>query len=139
MLRYPHTNSHQLAIARMLSMPRGPFAPILAVVSVLTIAPTARAEFPLSVCRYLGCHWGDGYHSGATAPPKRHTSYYQRGEVPASVPWWQIPAAGEELPYPGPSAASRPFPPSGPSLFRQPGDGSSVVRTTATPPVTANR
>jgi len=120
-------------------MQRIPFLTLIAVVSLVTTTPPAQAEFPLSMCRYLGCHWGDGYHSGTTPPPKHHTTYHRPCDVPASVPWWKIPAAAEELPYPAPSsAASRSTPPSGPSLFRQPGEASSVVRTTAAFPVTAN-
>jgi hypothetical protein len=94
-------------------------------IAALTILPLAKAEPPHSLSRYLGVHWSDGYHSRTACPPKRGAVYFPVFEsAPASgpVPWWKIPSTeGERLPAPTTSQ------PGGASLFRQPGEGSSVI------------
>ena len=94
-------------------------------IAALTIVPLAKAEPPHSLSRYLGVHWSDGYHSRTACPSKRSAVYFPAFEsAPAGgpVPWWKIPSTeAERLPAP---AASQP---GGASLFRQPGEGSSVI------------
>jgi len=94
-------------------------------IAALTIVPLAKAEPPYSLSRHLGVYWGDGYHSRTACPPKRGAVYFPAFEsAPAGgpVPWWKIPSPeAERLP---PPAASQP---GGASLFRQPGEGSSVI------------
>ena len=72
----------------------------------LTLLAVVPAQAGLG--RYLGCGWGDGYHAKnacAGYPAACHAG------APQS-PWW-MPSSG----------------PFGPSLFRQPGEGSSVIVT----------
>jgi hypothetical protein len=105
-------------------MPRPLTLLLVSVVAVLSMAPIVRADYWHALGRHLGHGWGDGYHSRAACPPKQ---LLRSSAPPAkSVPWWMIPAEGAEpLPAPGevlPSPSSA----TGPSLFRQPGEGSSV-------------
>jgi hypothetical protein len=127
-------------------MPRVPFVSIAAVGFFVVMTQSARGELP-SMGRYLGVGWGDGYHSGTACPPKRHIAHHSYGfPVPATaptetpIPWWKIPAVQpEELPAPKSNAATTSFPPSGPSLFRQPGEGSSVAIQPSAGATTASR
>jgi hypothetical protein len=85
--------------------------PLLAILAAVTFAPSARAHWFSGVGRYLGAGWGDGYHAKNACPPRR------AGAGPhgsAETPWWAMPG---------------PHQPAGPSLFRQPGEGSSVIVT----------
>lgn len=117
-------------LAGMLYMPYSRFVLFVAAVALLTLMPAASAEIPHAFGRYHGTGWSDGYHSHAACPPKRRLLHHSSAPAPASVPWWTIPAPDAEplAPpshhYPG---ATRNFPPTGPSLFRQPGEGSSVT------------
>jgi hypothetical protein len=76
--------------------------------------------------RCLGIGWSDGYHARNACPPKRsHGSWQSK-----TVPWWAIPAADSE-PQPHPAAShelksARSQQAIGPSLFRQPGEGTTV-------------
>ena len=92
----------------------------------LMVMPAAKAAIPHSLGRHLGVCWGDGYHSRTACPPKRNVAWFPAVEstVPSGpTPWWKIPAPeGERVPTP---SASEPTP--GASLFRQPGEGSSVM------------
>jgi hypothetical protein len=107
------------------------FRLILRVVGVLSIGAIlscARADWHHSLGRHLGVGWGDGYHSRTACPPRRSPGYF--GSQP-SPPWWATPAAEAE-PLPHPAAppkpdSAQPFPAGGPSLFRQPGEDSSVI------------
>ena len=121
-------------------MPRLAFVSIVAAVLAVTVVPRARGELPHSMGRYLGVGWGDGYHSRAGCPPKRHIAHQAVLPGPLAVhgpttptPWWKIPADGtardvELLPHPAgiEPAPTGTSPATGPSLFRQPGEGSSV-------------
>jgi hypothetical protein len=119
-------------------MPRLPFVSLALAIALGAVVSAARGESRHSMGRYWGVCWSDGYHSRAACPPKRHVSHHhQPAPAPTAVPWWKVPAAdAEELPHPagqGP-ATSRTFPPSGPSLLRQPGEGSSVTVSSAPNP-----
>ena len=108
----------------------------------LTLVPAARGELPNSTLRRWGIGWSDGYHSHTACPPKRHviphkstfTAFPMAAPKSEPIPWWKVPAAptetypGEVLPTPASLEAgtSRKSPTSGPSLFRQPGEGSSL-------------
>jgi hypothetical protein len=111
--------------ARMRVMQSRQWISIGMTLAALTIVPLAKAQPPHSLSRYLGVHWSDGYHSRTACPPKRGAAYFSGNEsAPASgpAPWWKIPSPeAERLP---PPAASQP---GGASLFRQPGEGSSVM------------
>jgi hypothetical protein len=100
---------------------------LLSAVAMATFASALHAGHSHHLGRHLGVGWGDGYHARTACPPKRH--FMHAAPPPAaSLPWWMIPAEGTEtLPkvmpqeqLPGPDAAT------GPTLFRQPGEGSSV-------------
>jgi hypothetical protein len=95
-------------------------------IAAMTIVPLAKAEPRHSVSRYLGVHWSDGYHSQTACPPKRGAVYFPAFESASAsgpVPWWKIPSPeAERLPAP---ANIQPTP--GASLFRQPGEGSTVM------------
>lgn len=127
-------------------MPRLSLISLTATGLVLAIAQSGRAELP-SVGRYLGVGWGDGYHSRTACPPKRHVAHHSYPfAIPATapqekpIPWWKIPAVQpEELSTPEPTATTSTFPPSGPSLFRQPGEGSSVTAQPTADSATASR
>jgi len=117
-------------------MARLPLLPCVAVVAVVALAQSVRGELPNSIGRHLGVGWSDGYHSRTACPPKRHTIHQiQHLAVPPTapaakpIPWWKIPAEPEPVPAPAPQpiGTTATFPPSGPSLFRQPGEGSSVT------------
>lgn len=87
----------------------------------------AQAAGPFhSLGRHCGHGWSDGYHS---RPAAHAHGYPTSGPIPAEkpLPWWMIPSDGSE-PLPQPTlkqpATSRVHSSSGPTLFRQPGDGS---------------
>jgi hypothetical protein len=99
-----------------------------AIVAIATIVTSARAEWHYSLGRFHGYGWGDGYHSRTYCPPSRASGYSAK---PAARPWWMMPAeqAGP-LPHPAAQPAMesvQSWPAMGPSLFRQPGEGSSVI------------
>ena len=115
-------------------------------VSIVTgsIGAEARADFPNSCGRYLGIGWSDGYHSHSACPPKAKVSHPRPVAVPvvvtapvmpapAAVPWWKIPAAPpeaapiESMPAPATDGESDSSSSAGQSLFRQPGEGTSVM------------
>ncbi|HMC12706.1 MAG TPA: hypothetical protein VKH44_15505, partial [Pirellulaceae bacterium] len=106
------------------SMPRLPLS-FIAAATLLTVVPAARGELPQSLGRYLGIGWSDGYHAYTACPPKPHIIHHKHAAAAfpvaappsAPLPWWKIPAAPTE-----PTSSE-----SGPSLFRQPGEGSSVT------------
>lgn len=127
-------------------MPRFPFRSIALICAMLLIATTARGEPAQSCGRYLGVGWGDGYHSRTACPPKRHVIHHLPAAfappAAAPIPWWKIPAVdAETIPTPAPQlpATTTTFPPTGPSLFREPGEGSSVTVTSAADPAAASR
>lgn len=97
--------------------------PLVAAVTVLTILPAARGEFPHNAGRCLGVGWSDGYHSHTACPPKAHFVIHKpmAAVKPAPIPWWKIPATDAH-------------PDSGPSLFRQPGEGTSINAPTPAQP-----
>jgi hypothetical protein len=105
-----------------------PVLSVVAVFAVLLIAPSARAEWHYSLGRYHGYGWGDGYHARTYCPPARASVYSGK---PAAPPWWMTPAEQiEEVPHPAAKPAFeavQAWPAMGPSLFRQPGEGSSVI------------
>jgi hypothetical protein len=129
-------------LARMLTMPRLLLVSLAGLLTLVTIVPAARGEVPHAIGRYLGMGWSDGYHSRTACPPKRHIVHHQPTPAPAPIPWWKIPAEGAEA-LPAPAAqqpdTTRSFPPSGPSLFRQPGEGSSVTVSSTPNPTAASR
>jgi hypothetical protein len=101
---------------------------------VFPVTPVARAAWPHQLGRHGGHGWSDGYHARNHCPPRRNPTC---PHCSPPAPWWAIPAAEpapqvEPLPpaagharyYPG-----QPAPPRGPSLFRQAGEGSSVLVT----------
>ena len=95
-------------------------------VAAVAVVPAVKGELPHSLGRHMGVCWGDGYHSRTACPPKRGTVWFPTFEsTPPSgpVPWWKIPSPeGERLPTPAPSELTP-----GASLFRQPGEGSTVI------------
>jgi hypothetical protein len=99
---------------------------IAAAVTLVAMARPAVADWH-GVGRHWGLGWSDGYHARNACPPRR--GIHHHGET--AVPWWAIPAAdGEPLPHPAAArkvSAARPTHPDGPTLFRQPGEGSSVL------------
>jgi hypothetical protein len=101
---------------------------LMATVALMHIAAHARADWHYSLGRHLGVGWGDGYHSRTACLPRRSVGY--AGSQP-STPWWAAPAVETEpLPQPAatqPTGPSHPHTSPGPSLFRQPGEGSSIV------------
>jgi hypothetical protein len=100
---------------------------LITVIAAAMFASPLEAAHPHHIGRYLGTGWSDGYHSRAACPPKRGLMHMAPQEA-KPLPWWMIPAEDaqplpktapqEELPIP--DAAT------GPSLFRQPGEGSSI-------------
>jgi len=106
---------------------------VVAVVALLSIVTIARADWTHTVGRYLGVGWSDGYHSRSACPP-RHMGTKQY--VEEKLPWWATPAAdAEQLPQPPPANASgaHAYPPGVASLFRSPGEGSSVIESDKLP------
>lgn len=105
--------------------------PLVTILVTLTALPTIAGEPLHSLGRHYGHGWSDGYHSRAACPPKRQL-LHQPTPAAKPVPWWMIPADGAEpLPHPGTKepVTSRHSPSSGPTLFRQPGDGASPAPT----------
>ena len=95
--------------------------PLLWIVAALSIASAARAS---GIGRHLGVGWSDGYHAKNACLPQR------AGGCPncaPDLPWWTAPGPQEGVLPPATTHARRPHPPGGPSLFRQPGAGSSVI------------
>ncbi len=113
-------------IARMPNMPRVLIIPVVVAGSLLTIGASVAADPLHSVGRHLGIGWSDGYHSRAACPP-RHPLLRTSPQPAKPVPWWMVPAEGDEnLPSPAPGDITpNPGATTGPSLFRQPGEGSS--------------
>jgi hypothetical protein len=111
------------------------FLAMIAIVTVAMMARSGHADVHQSMGRYLGIGWGDGYHSRNLCPPRHNAAQY----TPATTtPWWATPAApAEQLPHPAeqlphPAAPIRPstgnsIRATGPSLFRQPGEGTSIT------------
>ena len=100
--------------------------------TVLTILPTAWAELPHQCGRRAGIGWSDGYHSHAACPPQAPLIMHTQvaAAKPVALPWWKIPTVGASS-----SANSASFrPTSGPSLFRQPGEGTSINAPTLAQP-----
>ena len=119
---------------------------IIGALTVVSIAPAAKAGWSDAVGRCVGVGWGDGYHARNACPPRG--SACRHAQMP--TPWWATPATKvEPLPHPaarpegtgetpvppqrptGIRETSAPFylrttPTTGPSLFRQPGEGSSI-------------
>src|SRR5262245_31683435 len=85
--------------------------------TLVTIVSPARAHWG-SLGRHLACGWSDGYHAANLCAPKAQVW---------SPNGWMSPLQAEPLPHPGAAAQYRQ--PAGPSLFRQPGAGSSVIVT----------
>lgn len=97
--------------------------PLVAAVTILSIAPAARGEFPHNVGRYTGIGWSDGYHSRTACPPKQHLAIHKpvAAVKPTPTPWWKIPATDVQTA-------------NGPSLFRQPGEGTTLNAPTPAQP-----
>jgi hypothetical protein len=135
---YSDTDQAPLSItppARMPAMIRRSLVSLIAAVSLVTIVPQAQAEVLGAMGRYLGVGWGDGFHSRAACPPRRHSGFNPYGPYyPGTLPWWTVPQEAEPLPHPAAQTptTSRATPPAGPSLFRQAGEGSSGEPTPAT-------
>jgi len=108
-------------------MLRRTIIPLVLALAAGTFVPAARAHWFSGVGRYLGVGWSDGYHAKNACPPRG------AGACPSGspeTPWWAVPAlSGDSLPHPAAGTSSRARIPSGPSLFRQPGEGSSVIVT----------
>ena len=106
-------------------MPRRTILPLVAVIACLTFVPAARANWLNGVGRHLGVGWSDGYHATNGCPQKHAAS--SDPNYTLESPWWSVltPQNGQ-LPI---SASGRSHRPAGPSLFRQPGTGSSVIIT----------
>jgi hypothetical protein len=99
----------------------------LTVLTVLTLARPALAGGFNPLGRFFGVGWSDGYHA-------QNVARLSGNDHPGKVPWWATPAAGPEA-LPHPAQPARPaIPPPGPSLFRQPGEGLSIIIEPAAPP-----
>ena len=109
-------------------MPFRPIVPVSIILAVVSTGSIAQAGPGHSFGRYAGIHWGDGYHSRSACPPKRHAAWYGQA-TEAAAPWWTVPASElEKLPPPRQDGVMTPASrPAGPSLFRQPGEGSSTI------------
>ena len=108
-------------------MARRTILPLVTVIAALSMSPTAHAHWWDGVGRHLGVGWGDGYHAKNACPPRHPNRNGMYG--PVEVPWWAAPPApAESLPHPAPGHPG-PHIQAGPSLFRQPGEGSSVIVT----------
>jgi hypothetical protein len=97
--------------------------PMALVVMFLTMAPHAAGGWPHQLGRFTGHGWSDGYHAARRRP---HAATLHPSPS-TSLPWWAHPAD----PDPSEESVSEPLPPGlppGNSLFRQPGDGTSVSR-----------
>ena len=107
---------------------------VVAIVAILSIVTIARADWTHTVGRYLGVGWSDGYHSRYACPPRPIRA---KQHVEEKLPWWATPAAdAEQLPQPPTpaNASGAPaYPPAGASLFRSPGEGSSVIESEKLP------
>jgi hypothetical protein len=107
--------------------------PVVVFVAVVMAAPVARGHWLNAVGRYLGVGWSDGYHSRTACPPKPGAILPPAGPAP----WWTVPAESPEpLPHP---ATQRPLShgldsATGPSLFRQPGEGATSKPSPAAAP-----
>ncbi len=98
---------------------------VVTTVTILSFVSAAHAVEGHVVGRYLGMGWNDGYHSHTACPPKKQHHYFHMpvaAAKPVPTPWWKLPATDAEM-IGSPTPAQ---PTSGPSLFRQPGEGSSV-------------
>src|SRR5262245_3852254 len=107
---------------------------LVMVVAVMSVVTAARAHTPNTVGRYLGIGWSDGYHSPTTCLPKGHAIIPVMTTAPIApapaIPWWKIPATPEPISAPAPQAAPTSSS-AGQSLFRRPGEGSSVTALNA--------
>jgi len=125
-------------------MPRISLGSLVAATLVVSIVPAARAQSPNTIGRYLGVGWSDGYHARTACPPKPQVVHHRPVAVPiittvpapaptpAPVPWWKIPATPTETapaePIPSPAQqSSAGDSSSGRSLYRQPGEASSMT------------
>ena len=96
-----------------------------AALTLIVVVTPAWADGIHSFGRWAGIGWGDGYHSHYACPPRHGAIRHDQ-----KLPWWATPADGAEaLPAAAPTRAPahNSFPPQGQSLFRQPGEGSSVT------------
>jgi hypothetical protein len=128
-------------------MPRLPLRCLATVLALVPLLPAAGVEPVHALGRHHGIGWSDGYHSRAACPRRYYFGHHRAAPSATSFPWWTaptaepLPAAESEL-LPAPTgqspATSRTFPPAGPSLFRQPGEGSAVPLSSA-PGSAANR
>jgi hypothetical protein len=105
-------------------MTRRTILPLLAVVLTLTVVPLAQAHWFSDFGRHLGVGWSDGYHAHNDCPPQ-HGSAHCRSGSPESVWWGDSAKVSEGLPQARTLHGGRQAR-SGPTLFRQPGEGSSV-------------
>jgi hypothetical protein len=84
----------------MLIMMTQRFQSLVVAVLVFSAVSAANANYPHSVCRWLGTGCSDGYHSHAACPPRPHAAARQAVVIPAAArnttPWWMIPAANAE-------------------------------------------
>ena len=115
----------EIPVARMPPMTRRTILPPLAVVLTLTIVPLAQAHWFSDLGRHLGMGWSDGYHAQNDCPPQ-HGSAHCRSCSPQTVLWGNSAVEPEGLAHPRASHGGRHVP-TGPSLFRYPGEGSSVI------------
>ena len=101
--------------------------PLVLILAAVTLVPAAQAHWFSGLGRHLGVGWSDGYHAKNACPPQQ-AGGYPNGS--AETPWWVVPGPQEEiLPHPPASSAARTHRPAGPSLLRQPGEGSRVIVT----------
>jgi len=128
-------------------MARSAVTSLVVLTATLTIVPAAWGQSPNSCGRYLGIGWSDGYHSHTACPPKTHAIHPWPVAVPVvttapimpapapppPVPWWKIPATqtqaqpAEQIPWPAAAQDTAAGSSAGSSLFRQPGESSSVT------------
>src|SRR5262245_17758765 len=112
---------------RRLAMPRSLLA-TAAFLTLATMTSPASAHWG-SLGRHLGCGWGDGYHAANLCAPMAQNCSPAGTETPS---WLSPLPPSETLPHPAaPAQFRRPI---GPSLFRAPGEGSSVLLTDGPPP-----
>ena len=107
-------------------MTRRTILTLVTVALMLTLVPQAYAHWPSTLGRHLGVGWSDGYHAQNDCPPGHSRNLpYSSWEVP----WWTFPAPQTRPPPALAAPHARSGRPTGPSLFREPGEGASVVTT----------